>query len=86
MDVSSGPVFLSRKRRIGSSYIRANLPQKKKNQPLKLNITFVVYQQSHKMYFLTCFYGRRGLRSQSWVEAYESHNVALKEVAFSLHM
>ena len=29
-DVSSGPVFLSKKRRIGSSYLRANLPQKKK--------------------------------------------------------
>ena len=29
MDVSSGPVFLSKKRRIGSRcYLRANLPQK----------------------------------------------------------
>ena len=30
MDVSSGPVFLSKKRRIGSSSLRVNLPQKKK--------------------------------------------------------
>ena len=30
MDVSSGPVFLSIKRRIGSSYLTANLPPKKK--------------------------------------------------------
>ena len=29
MDVSSGPVFLSKKRRIGSSSLRADLPQKK---------------------------------------------------------
>ena len=28
MDISSGPVFLSKKRRIGSSKLRANLPQK----------------------------------------------------------
>ena len=28
MDVSSGPVFLGKKRRIGSSWLRANLPQK----------------------------------------------------------
>ena len=36
MDVSSGPVFLSRKRRTGSSQLRANLPQKKK----KMNYPF----------------------------------------------
>ena len=35
MDVSSGPVFLSEKRRIGSSWLRANLPQKKKNLSLQ---------------------------------------------------
>ena len=32
MDVSSGPVFLSKKRRIDSSELRANLPQKKKKK------------------------------------------------------
>ena len=31
-DVSSGPVFLSKKRRIGSSWLRANLPQQKKKK------------------------------------------------------
>ena len=32
MDVSSGPVFLSKNRRIGSSYLRANLPPKRKKK------------------------------------------------------
>ena len=32
IDVGSGPVFLSRKRRIGSSWLRANLPQKKRKK------------------------------------------------------
>ena len=32
MGVSSGPVFLSKKRRIGSSQLRVNLPQKKKEK------------------------------------------------------
>ena len=32
MDVSSGPVFLSKKRRIGNSQLRANLPQRKKKK------------------------------------------------------
>ena len=36
MDVSSGPVFLSKKRRTGSSWLRANLPPQKK---FFLNIT-----------------------------------------------
>ena len=34
-DVSSGPGFLSKKRRIGSSSLRANLPQKKKKKRRK---------------------------------------------------
>ena len=37
MDVSSGPVFLSKKRRIGSRcQLRVNLPQKKKDHSQKL--------------------------------------------------
>ena len=36
MDVSSGPVFLSKKRRIGNRYqLRANLPQKKRKRNFK---------------------------------------------------
>ena len=35
MDVSSGPVFLSQKRRIGRSKLRANLPPKKKKEKKK---------------------------------------------------
>ena len=35
-DVSSGPVFLSKKRRIGGrGYLRANLPKKKKEKKSK---------------------------------------------------
>ena len=39
MDVSSGTAFLSKKRKIGSSQLRANLPQKikKKKKPLLKN-------------------------------------------------
>ena len=37
MDVCSGPVLLSQKRRIGSGcYFRANLPQKKKKKKRKI--------------------------------------------------
>ena len=34
-DVSAGPVFLSKKRRIGSNELRANLPQKRKKRKRK---------------------------------------------------
>ena len=43
-EVSSGPVFFSEKRRIGSSYLRANIPQiKKKSHNAALGI-FVIQQ------------------------------------------
>ena len=44
-DVSSGPVFLSKKRRIGSSQLRANLPQKTKTKT-KSKIEVVTSEQS----------------------------------------
>ena len=37
MDVSSGPVFLSKKRRIGGGWLRADLPKKKREKEILLS-------------------------------------------------
>ena len=44
MDVSSGPVFLGEKRRIGRCYLRANLPQKQRKD---MNGTEVIVFSIH---------------------------------------
>ena len=59
-DVSSGPGFLSKKRRTGSSYLRANLPQKKEKYKMQKNIcsmlSFMEERRKKKiyMYLLIC--------------------------------
>ena len=51
MDVSSGPIFLSKKRTIGSRCkLRANLPQKNKKS-LLLSLWERIYFQYEKIYF-----------------------------------
>ena len=53
MDVSSGPVCLNKKRRIGSSQLRANLPQKKKREPKRGVMRQILITQMYNAYLVS---------------------------------